>query len=72
MDFTYKIASDLTSYDVYDMDLDGLSTAKKSLSVTADMRSSGIRNNLFGYLLGPYEFGGSTAGNIFTNLGNSL
>jgi len=54
------------------MDLDGFSTAKKSLSVTASMTDGVIQNDLYAYLLGPYEFGGSTTGTIFTNSGQPL
>lgn len=72
MQFIYDRASRLSVFRIEDIDLDGFSTAKKSLSVSSDTSYGGFRHSLFVYLLGPYEFGGTTARTIFTNSGNPL
>jgi len=66
---TYDFASNTQTYDIYDMDLDGLSTMSKTLSALADMSSSTPKTTLYAYLLGPYEFAGSHPETITSSSG---
>lgn len=56
----------IASYSIKDADVDGLATAKKVLTVRYNVALTPT-NNIYFYLLGPYQFGGTSTSLVPSN-----